>query len=318
MTFRQLMAFAAVARHLNITRAAKELRTSQPGLSKQLKTLQDHYDVRLFTRTGKRIELTEDGRELLNYIDPILIQLEKIEARFSRDYKKTTPAELILGGTYEVSATILPSLIAVFKKEFPNVYVTLRSNTVTILERMLLNGEIEIALSSIAPRSPELSVETCVPLNLVAFAAKKYPIAARTLTPADLETVPLIVRDNRDARGASETFLLNLRKQGYRPNIAMRCETPEAVKAAVSEQLGIGILYDRLLSDDLARGRFRQLQIEGISVAGTTYIVLQQHRPISACGSAFLKLLRHFCELKRREAAKLAGNGPFTGEFKGS
>src|ERR1051325_9438339 len=118
---------------------------------------------------------------------------------------------------------------------------------------MLLNGEIEIALSSIAPRSPELSVETCVPLNLVAFAAKKYPIAARTLTPADLETVPLIVRDNRDARGASETFLLNLRKQGYRPNIAMRCETPEAVKAAVSEQLGIGILYDRLLSDDLAR-----------------------------------------------------------------
>src|ERR1044071_6930488 len=123
MTFRQMMALAAVARHMNITNAAKELRASQPGLSKQLKGIQDDYDVTLFRRTGKRIELTEEGLELLNYIQPILEQLEKIEQRFSKESRKTKSAELLIGGTYEVSSTVLPSLIALFKKQHANVQV---------------------------------------------------------------------------------------------------------------------------------------------------------------------------------------------------
>jgi DNA-binding transcriptional LysR family regulator len=300
MTFRQLMAFAAVARHMNITNAAREMRTSQPGLSKQLKGLQEDYDVRLFTRNGKRIELTEDGLELLNYISPILTQLEKIEQRFSKKSKKGKSAELLIGGTYEVSTTILPSLIALFKKRYPNVEVILRSNTIGILEQMMLKGDIELALTSVPPRSPALSAEPCLPLKLIAFAAKEYRIGKKKeLTLRDLETLPLIVRDNRDSRGAMETFLRKLRDLGYRPNIAMRCESPEAIKAAVSKRLGVGILYDVLLQEQIASGSFKQLQIQGLSAEGNTYIVSHKERPLSACGAVFLKMLRNFCEVKR-------------------
>src|ERR1044071_3796818 len=159
MTFRQMMALAAVARHMNITKAAKELRASQPGLSKQLKGIQDDYNVKLLRRSGKRIELTEEGLELLNYIQPILEQLDKIERRFSKNYEKSTSGELLVAGTYELSSTVLPSLIAVFKKQHPKVEVSLRSNSIAVLEQMLRKGDVEIALSSIAPRLPELSVE---------------------------------------------------------------------------------------------------------------------------------------------------------------
>jgi DNA-binding transcriptional LysR family regulator len=301
MTFRQMMAFAAVARHMNITKAAKELRASQPGLSKQIKGIQDDYNVNLFRRSGKRIELTEEGLELLSYIQPILEQLEKIEQRFSKTYKKPKSAELVVGGTYEVSSTLLPSLIARFKKQHPKVEVSLRSNSIAVLEQMLLKGDVELALSSISPRSPELSGEPCAPLNLVAFAAKKFPIGKRELTPVDLETIPLIVRDNRDSRGPIETFLVNLRKHGHRPNIVMRCETPEAIKAAVSELLGVGIVYDGLVKDDLARGLFKALTIQGFSAEGNMYILCHRQRPLSACAAIFIKLLRNFCSVKRNK-----------------
>src|SRR5690242_5351235 len=78
-------------------------------------------------------------------------------------------------------------------------------------EQMMLRGEIEMALTAIPPRSPELFKESCMPLKLVPFAAKKYPIATAGLTLADLEMFPLIIRDNRDNRGTTETVLMRLR-----------------------------------------------------------------------------------------------------------
>jgi DNA-binding transcriptional LysR family regulator len=286
---------------MNITKAAKELRTSQPGLSKQLKGLQDEYDVKLFTRSGKRIELTEDGLELLNYIHPIKAQLEKIEQRFSKDYNKNKSTELLLGGTHEVSSTILPALIALFKKRHPKVQVVLRSNSIAAIEQMMLRGEIEMALTAIPPRSPELFKESCMPLKLVPFAAKKYPIAAAGLTLADLEMFPLIIRDNRESRGTTETVLMQLRDLGHRPNIALRCESPEA---AVSKHLGIGILYDVSLKDEFARGLFKEVKIQGFSAEGNAYILCHKQRPVSPCATAFLKILRDFCAVKQNRKRK--------------
>jgi DNA-binding transcriptional LysR family regulator len=303
MTFRQLMAFAAVARHMNITKAAKEMRTSQPGLSKQLKTLQDDYGVRLFRRNGRRIELTEDGFELLNYIGPILTQLEKIDQRFLKPLKKRKSTELVLGGTYEVSSTILPSLIALFKKRYPSVQIVLRSNTIRILEQMMLKGDLELALTSIPPRSPALSVESCVPLKLIAFAAKDYPITKETEL-GDLETLPLIIRDNVDSRGAMETLLQKFRELGHRPNIAMRCESPEAIKAAVSNNLGVGILYEVLLQEHIAGGLFKQVNIKGLSAQENTYVLCHKERPLTDCAVVFLKMLRNFCKVENEVEPK--------------
>jgi DNA-binding transcriptional LysR family regulator len=306
MTFRQLTAFAAVAKHMNITKAAQELRTSQPSLSKHLKSLEEDYKVKLFTRKGKGIQLTEDGTEFLRHIESILVQLQQLDERFLKNSKKKESTTLIIGGTYEVSASILPSLLALFKKRYTNIQVVLRSNTIGILEQMMLKGDPEIAMTSIAPRSPELTSETCVSLKLLAFAAKGYRIPKKKeLSLADLENLPLIIRDNRDARGAAEMFLLQIRELGYRPNILMRCESPEAIKAAVSKKLGVGILYKDLLKQDIARGLFKQLHIRGLSMEGNTYAIYHKHRPLSSCGEAFLKLIRRWCEEKRSKKGQI-------------
>jgi len=266
--------------------------------------LQDEYDVKLFTRSGKRIELTEDGLELLNYIHPIKTQLEKIEQRFSKDYNKNKSTELLLGGTHEVSSSILPALIALFKKRYPKVQVVLRSNSIGAIEQMMLKGEIELALTAVPPRSPELFEEACVPLKLVPFAAKKYPDCGSWIDLSHLEMFPLIIRDNRDSRGTTETLLMQLRDLGHRPNIALRCESPEPIKAAVSKRLGIGILYDVLLKDEFARGLFKEVKIQGFSAQGNAYVLCHKQRALSPCAGAFLKILRDFCSVKQNRKRK--------------
>jgi DNA-binding transcriptional LysR family regulator len=164
---------------------------------------------------------------------------------------------------------------------------------------MILKGHLEIALTSILPRSPELTAEFCVALRLVAFAAKGHPIAQeKQLGLADLERIPLIIRDDGNRRGTTETLLQNIQSLGYRPNIAMRCESPEAIMTAVSKKLGVGILYEDVLKERNARGMFKQLRISGLSMEGKTYVVYHKDRPLSSSAEAFLALLREWCASK--------------------
>lgn len=146
---------------------------SQPSLSKLLKGLEENYKTTLFARTGKGIELTDEGLEFLKHVEPILEQFQILEERFSKGSKSNELTPLKVGGTYGLSASILSSLLAIFKKRHPKIEVVLRSNTAGTLEQMILRGHLDIAFTSTMPNSPELTAEFCVPLRLVAFAASK-------------------------------------------------------------------------------------------------------------------------------------------------
>src|SRR5687768_11431741 len=231
MSFQQFALFAAVAKHRNITKAALELHTSQPSVSKHLKILEDNYSVTLFTRGRKGIEITEEGREFLKYIDPILDQMRLLERRFSIRSQPTRRGPLRLGASYVLSASVLPSILKKFNKLFPTVEVILRSNSSTILQEMIIKGTLEIVFTSIAADAPELTAEPCVPLKLIAFAAKDYSIETKEQR---ISKLPLIIRDSGMLSGTTEKLLSRLRKQGYKPKVILRCESPEAIKMAVS------------------------------------------------------------------------------------
>src|SRR6266481_4446692 len=140
MTFTQFAAFAAVAKHLNVTKAANMLHVSQPSLSKHLKALEENFKLRLFTRHAKGIKLTDDGYEFFKEIEPILAQLDKINHRYLNGSAQKPSGPLRVGGTYGPASRILPSLLTVFRKNHPKVDVTLRSNANSVIRNLILNG----------------------------------------------------------------------------------------------------------------------------------------------------------------------------------
>jgi LysR family transcriptional regulator, transcriptional activator of the cysJI operon len=251
MTFVQFKSFVTVVKHMSVTKAAQELHTSQPSISKHLKTLQHDYNVKLFTRKGKVMELSPEGIEFLKYVDPILAQLEKVDERFRRVNKKRD--RLILGGTPVLSSTVLSSLIGRFMKRHADVEIVLRSGQANLLEQMILKRRLEIALTTTAPKSAEIAVEPCLLLQLCAFAAKDYPLNGTELKPRDFERLRLIVRETGGQLGITESLLHALREAGCKPTIALRCESLEAIKSAVGKKLGVDILYKNALRDNSAR-----------------------------------------------------------------
>jgi DNA-binding transcriptional LysR family regulator len=293
MFFRQLIAFATVAKHLNTSKAAQELRTSQPSLSRHIKLLEESYKTQLFARHSKGMELTEEGTEFLTHINPLMKQLEKINERFVKAAAAKTSGVLRIGGTYGPSSGILPSLVADFKKTHPNVRVTLRSHSASVIDKMLVQGSLELAVISTKPQSDEFLAEIFLPQKLVAFVAAADPLAKKgRLTLADLEELPLVVREDKSGRGTTATLLRELRNQDRHPNISLSCESPESVKSAVKKRLGVGFLYYDTIKDEIARGWFKQLQVPDLPLTGQTHIVYHKARPLSLNGEAFLQLLR--------------------------
>jgi len=300
MTFRQFTALATVAKHGNITKAAQAMRISQPSLSKQLKALEEDYRIRLFSRNGKGIQLTEDGAEFLMRIDPILAQLKNIEARYLNGSRVQEASPLRVGGTYGPSSNILPSLLAVYKKSHPDVAVTLRSNSNGVIHNLVLNGELEVAVCSRAAPSGDLHAEPYVTLKLVAFAAKNDPVVKKKeLNLSDLEKIPLIIRTDKASQSTTHLMLTALRKQGYKLNIAMQCESPEAIKTAVSKKLGVGILFQDAVKEGLASDAFKKVRVSDLPMEGTSYIVYYKQRPLSSNAEVFLNLLRQWRDEKR-------------------
>jgi DNA-binding transcriptional LysR family regulator len=129
----------------------------------------------------------------------------------------------------------------------------------------------------------------------VAFAAKSDPITRkRELSLADLENIPIIVRSNGVFESATQSLLRTLKQSVQKLNIAMCCESPEAIKNAVSQKLGIGFLYYDAVKAAIERGSFKMLRIRGLEIEGRTYIVYHKERPLSPNAEEFLKLLRNW------------------------
>ena len=293
MTLHHFTVFAAVAKHRNVTHASWELHVTQPAISKQLKLLEKHYNTRLFNRGGRGIELSETGRVFLSDVKAILKRYERLTEKFSAAPATAKVETLTVGGSYSPSVRLLPSLLALFKRTHPHVQLNLRTANRLAIERLILNSEADIALINNPPANPAIVVEPYRPEPLVAFVSPNHPLARnRELTLEEFERVPLIIRKVWRAGGTTEQLLGEMKKKGLNPNIAMRCDSPESVKEAVSRKMGVGILFKETIEPEVRKGEFKIIRLPVKNFEGRSFIVYRKDGPLSANAQGFLNLLR--------------------------
>jgi len=284
VTFRQLKVFQAVARHLSYTQAAQVLHLSQPAVSMQVKQLEENIGLPLFEQLGKKIYLTDAGREFYRYsqeIGHLLGEAEEIMESLKG----------IKGGRLAVSvATTANSfatrLLAEFSRKYGGVTISLDVTNRRGLLDQLQNNETDLVIMGRPPEDLELVTEPFMDNPLVVIAPPTHPLARDVKIPMKaLQQETFVVREpGSGTRIAMERFFS---EKGVRLTTGMEMTSNEAIKQAVEAGLGLGIVSIHTLELELETGRLVVLDAENFPILRHWYLVHRQGKRLSPVAQAF-------------------------------
>ena len=301
MSLDRLTVFAAVANHRSVSYASQELGVSQPAVSKQIKLLEQQYNTKFFIRGGRGVALTERGKAFLRDVRRLVTRYEQLKEKHGAVSSKVHTQVFTVAGSYSPSASLLPSLLATFEKTHPGVQLDLRTDDRLTVERMVLKGEAELAVINNPPLNRRLTMEPYRSEPLMAFVAPGHRLSRKKqLDWDDLKQVGLITRKELRGGGTVRAYLHYLAKQGFNPNVIMQCDTPASVKEAVRKKLGVGILYQDVIADNIARREFTTIKMPGDAFEGKSFIIYHKNRPLPPLAREFLTLLRQHKQKSQR------------------
>lgn len=289
MNFQQLRIIRETVRqNFNLTDASNALFTSQSGVSKHIKDLEDELGVQLFIRKGKRIlGLTEPGESLLGIVERMLRDAENIK-RLSDDFNRVDQGELIIATTHTQARYILPPIVAKFKKAFPKVHLILQQASPVEIAQMLIHGEadIGIATESLTQEDTLASVPYYRWYHSI-ITPQGHPLAQQqTVTLDELAKWPLITyHGGFTGRSKIDTAFA---QAGLTPDIVMSALDADVIKTYVELGMGVGIVNSIAYDDDRDR-RLHQLHLD-LFGENTTWIALRKGHLLRGYGYDFISL----------------------------
>jgi DNA-binding transcriptional LysR family regulator len=288
LTLRQLQVFEAAATKLNFSLAAKQLYLSQPAVSMQIKQLEDSIGLPLFEQMGKRIFLTEAGRELFHYSRNITQQLGEMEAVFD-EMKGLGHGKLTIS-VVNTANYFTPQLLARFCQRYPSINVILQVANRDAVLKQLADNSTDLAILGQPPDGLDISAEPFLDNPLVVIAAPGHPLAK--------------LKRVKFARLAQETFLSREQGSGTRsamervfalhkiqPHISMEMETNEAIKQAVQAGMGLGILSLHSIELELETKRLAMLNVEHFPLLRNWFIAHRSNKRLSGAALVFKDFL---------------------------
>ncbi len=284
LTLRQFRVFEAVARHLSFSKAAAELHLSQPAVSMQVKGIEVILGLPLIEQLGKKIYLTDAGREVLHAGRAITARLDDLQANLAQ-LRGMDTGRLNVAVTTTVSA-VATDLLARFRGAHPRISIHLDvSNRESVLGQLAVN-RIDLAIMGQVPGGLDLEATRFMDNPLVVIAPPEHPLARKKkVSLHDLASEPFLVREaGSGTRGAMERFF---EAKGLELRTSMEMSSNEAIKQAVQAGLGLGILSLQTLELELALGRLVVLKVEGFPIMRHWYVVHRADKRLSPVAQAF-------------------------------
>ena len=236
MKLQQLRYIWEVAQHgLNVTAAATDLYTSQPGISRQVRLLEDELGVEIFARRGKNLaRITEAGQIILDKVGLILREVDSIRA-VAEEYRAEARGTLSIATTHTQARYALPRILSVLRERYPEVSLNMRQGNTEQIGELASSGVVDFAIAPEAmDRYPDLVMMPCYRWNRCVVVPRGHPLAGRdTVGFEDLEAYPIVTYD----AGFRERLpLLGERPLGERSlGERSRDGNPEGLRAAAED-----------------------------------------------------------------------------------
>ncbi len=275
-TLRQLEIFLAVARHKNTTVAAEELHLSQSAVSAALLALENHYDVRLFDRSGKKLELNPTGHSLRKKAESLLAHAREFDLELARHQ---SIGHLKVGASFTIANHLAVNCLASYLAEFPEAQVEFAvANSPEIIAKVL-NYEVDLGMVENASPRQELELIPWIKDELVVFCSPDHPLATKRgpLNERDIASVRWILREPES--GARKTFEAAFAPLLPRLHIYLEFKHNEAIKKAVEAGLGVGCLSQIVLHNNFREGSLVPLRLSRrFRLERTFYLALAANR----------------------------------------
>ncbi len=287
-TLRQLQVFEKVATHLNHSRAAEELYLSQPAVSMQIKQLEGHIGLPLFEQMGKKLFLTDAGRELFHYARSIAQQLNEMEALFD-EMKGLGKGKLTLS-VVNTANYFTPRLLAKFCHRHPNINIILQVANRDAVLQDLADNTTDLAIMGQPPEGLDLEAKSFLDNPLVVIADPGHPLASlKHVKFAHLAEETFLSREvGSGTRSAMERVFA---RNHIQPRISMEMETNEAIKQAVQAGMGLGILSLHSIELELETGRLVVLDVENFPLLRHWFVAHRSNKRLSSAAVAFKAFL---------------------------
>lgn len=281
-----LQAFEAVARNQSFSRAAEELFLTQPAVSKRVAVLEDELGSRLFDRTGRRVLLTEAGRELEPRARRILQELRDTR-RAIRNLSGQVGGTLALATSHHIGLHHLAPVLRAFTAEYPGVRLDIRFTDSEIAHDAVLRGDLELAVITLPPApEPRLEAFTVWPDPLVFACGREHPLARRrnpSLTDLVGYHALLPSPSTFTRRIAGDLFAA----ENLQLDVAIETNYLETIKVMTAVGLGWSILPESMLDASL-----RRIRVPGVRLSRRLGYVVHKERTLSNAGTALTALLR--------------------------
>jgi LysR family cys regulon transcriptional activator len=243
MKLQQLRYLVEVARRgLNVSEAAQALHTSQPGISKQVRALEDELGVEVFVRQGKRLTaLTEPGKAVIEIAERVLAETANLK-RAGAEFADEKLGTLTIATTHTQARYALPRAVAAFKRRYPGVRLLIHQGNPTQICEQVIAGEADLAIATeaIAER-PELVSLPCHQWNRCVVVPPRHPLLkAKPLTLEALAAHPIVTYDFAFANRSLVQKAFEAKDLA--PNVVLTALDADVIKTYVELGLGVGIM----------------------------------------------------------------------------
>ncbi|MFI5137958.1 MAG: LysR substrate-binding domain-containing protein [Sphingobacteriales bacterium] len=287
----RLKVFYTVAQRLSFTKAAAELFITQPAVTKHVKELEQQLNVQLFRRNGNSIVLTTAGKILTQYAEKIFQTYTELETELAQ-LNNLEAGTVHIGASTTVAQTILPKILALFKKTYPAVQFTFIQGNTDVITQLVLAEKIDIAIVEGAAHYPQIAYAPFAKDEIVLVTRANNQWAKKAeISPRQLLNIPLVLREA--GSGTLDVIFNALSNAGITPKdlqIEIQLESSIAIKQYLLYSETAAFLSIQSVISELKYNELSIIDIKGMDIF-RTFQFIQLHGK----NSKLIDLFKRFC-----------------------
>jgi len=290
MTLRHLTIFIKVFDLGSMTAAAQALFISQPTVSQAISELENYYGIKLFDRLAKHLFITDKGAQLLSYARHITDLVTEMEQAMKNPDQHGI---IKVGASLTIANYLLPDLVSNFSQQYPLIKVQAITKNTKDIESLVMKNAIDFAVVEGSIHSPDIIENVFMEDKLILVCGKSHFLYnSKSIPPRSLKDLAFIVREA--GSGTRELFenMMAAHELTWQPS--WECNGSDILKNAAIKGLGIGVISQRLVADELKAGTLARINVKGVELQRKFSVIYHKNKFLSGSMQSFINLCYKF------------------------